>query len=284
MIRPVQTRLFAVIGRPIKHSLSPVMMNEAFKALGIPAVYVALELTEFILDMEHISAVGFEGLSVTLPYKGVARDIAVVDDEAVHTIKAVNCLKKASRLCSPNGRRWRGINTDWVGVVETFRRQGIDMGGRKALVIGAGGAAMAVIYAALKMGAEVTIVNRTDDKAFDLAKTFGVSAVEHDVLMERGEKFDVVFQATPVGMEGYGGEHIISYDIFEPGMIAMDIVYKPLKTDFLKAAEERGCSIILGIDMLLYQGVAQFEWWFDTPAPVEVMRSALYRAVERDDV
>lgn len=273
MIRCVQTRLFAVIGHPVKHSLSPVMMNAAFRALNIPAFYLALDVSDFFDDMEHIKAVGFEGLSVTIPHKESAMKLAVVDDEAARAIGAVNCLKRV-------GDGWHGINTDWIGVVNSLRNRGIELGGKKALVIGAGGAARSVIYAALRMGSHVTVVNRTDDRAFSLAREFGVDAMAHEDLKKGAPFFHVLFQTTPVGMEGYSGEHFVPYEIFQRGMIVMDLVYRPLKTPFLKAAESRGCIVISGLDMLLYQGVAQFEWWFDRPAPLEAMKEALYGVVE----
>ncbi|SFM53250.1 shikimate dehydrogenase [Thermodesulforhabdus norvegica] len=276
MIRCVQTRLFAVIGHPVKHSLSPAMMNAAFRALDIPAFYLALEVSDFLEDMKHITALGFDGLSVTIPHKESAMKLAVVDDEAARAIGAVNCLKRVDDV-------WRGKNTDWIGVVDSFKSRGIDISGKKALVLGAGGAARGVIYAALKMGAEVTVVNRTDEKAFSLADEFGINAVEHKSLKERVCDFQVVFQTTPVGMNGYPVEHFWPYDIFRPGMIVMDLVYRPAKTAFMKSAEERGCTVISGLDMLLYQGVAQFEWWFDRPAPLEAMKKALYEAAEQDD-
>jgi len=276
MIRPAQTQLYAVIGTPISHSLSPVMMNEAFNVLNMNVVYVALEVTDLEQDLETLWRVGFGGLSVTIPHKERALKIASDLDNSAKAIGAVNTLKR-----SKNG--WQGRNTDWIGIVRSFQERGIQMHGKRVLVIGAGGASRAVIYAAKQMGAgEIVIANRTYEKGVEVAEEFECEAIPLDDVTAGGE-FEIIFQTTPVGMSGYGDDKLpVSSAVLRPGSVVMDLVYNPVWTAFLRKARKLGCIVISGLDMLIYQGAAQFEWWFGMPAPVAAMRRVLQKVTKAE--
>lgn len=278
MIRPAQERLFGVIGNPVGHSLSPVMMNRAFDVCGIACRYLAMEVTELEKDLDILAKVGFEGLSVTVPYKEeILKFVAGIDPE-VSAIGAVNTLKR-----SKSG--WAGRNTDWVGVVKALAAVipvGSSFGGRRSLVVGAGGAARAVVFALKNMGMEVTIANRTLEKAELLARHFSCQAMHLDALKERkSPDWDVIVQTTSVGMKGHHeGSSPVPSHLFAPGVIAMDVVYTPRWTAFLRDAKDRGAQVVFGSEMLLHQGVAQFEWWLGVKAPVEAMREVLEKTLE----
>lgn len=278
MIRPAQERLFGVIGYPVAHSLSPVMMNRAFDVCRLACHYLAMEVTELSSDLDILSKVGFEGLSVTVPYKEeVIKLVNRIDPEAVE-IGAVNSLKRHE-----NG--WEGRNTDWIGVIKALEgavSSGTSFRGRKALVVGAGGAARAVIFALKNMGMDVTIANRTVEKAELLAQHFSCQVVALPALKNfESRTWDVIVQTTSVGMKGYAeGLSPVPDHLFAPGVIAMDVVYTPRWTAFLRNAKNRGAQVVFGSEMLLYQGVAQFEWWLGIKAPVEAMREALEQTLE----
>ncbi len=276
MIRPVQTQIFAVIGIPIKHSLSPIMMNEAFRVLGLDAVYLALEVRDPKSGLVTLLEAGFSGLSVTIPHKEAVFSIVDVEDEASKELGAVNTLKR-------HNDRWIGRNTDWVGIVESFRRRNISVAGRKALVIGAGGAARSAIYAAKAMRMDVAVTNRTISRAAALGRHFNCDVFDFEEIGKRSLSFDVIFQTTPAGMVGYMEDPELPPVIFRPGMIVMDFVYNPLMTGFLRQAESQGCIVITGLEMLLYQGVAQFEWWFERKAPVYAMKRVLFKVIGSND-
>ncbi len=276
MIRPVRTQIFAVIGTPIKHSLSPVMMNKAFKVLGIDAVYLALEVDNPQKDLQILLDSGFQGLSVTIPHKEVVYSMVESVDDVSSKLGAVNTLKKVANA-------WRGRNTDWIGIVRTFGRRNIPVNGKKALIIGAGGAARAAVYAAKYMGMDVTVTNRTYERAVKLKEDFGCNILNFEEATEKGSDFDVIFQTTPIGMSGYKKGLVLPPTIFRPQMVVMDFVYNPVITDFLAEARNEGCMILSGLEMLLYQGAAQIEWWFNRPAPVAAMREVLIKAAGAED-
>lgn len=277
MIIPAVRDLYAVVGNPVAHSLSPVMMNAAFASLRIPAVCIALQVDSFPEDMETLTRMGFRGLSITIPHKGAAFRLATPVDETARAIGAVNTLKR-------EGARWAGRNTDWIGAVRALR--GVtEPAGKKALVIGAGGAAGAVVFGLVKEGASVAVANRTVERGLALAEAFRCAFISLSELNKPGVEscFDIVVQCTSAGMAGTAPPPVPAGALFRPGMTVMDIVYRPLRTAFLAAASDAGCTVVDGAEMLLHQGVAQLEWWLGRPIPneegVEVMRKALMEAL-----
>ncbi|MCX7823624.1 MAG: shikimate dehydrogenase [Syntrophobacterales bacterium] len=279
MIRPAQERLFGVIGQPVGHSLSPIMMNRAFEVCKLPCHYLAMEVTELEGDLEILSKVGFEGLSVTVPYKeDVMRIISNVDADAAF-IGSVNTLKRFD-----NG--WEGKNTDWLGVIRALEEVSSLWTGKRALVVGAGGASRAVVFALRKMGMDVTVANRTIERAEVIGRHFSCRVISLEALQDlKTGSWDLIVQTTSVGMRGYDETRSpVPASLFSPKVVAMDIVYTPKWTVFLRDARERGAHIIFGSEMLLYQGAHQFEWWLGIRAPIEAMREALENALEAREV
>ncbi len=272
MIRPEPKKLFAVVGNPVRHTLSPAMMTAAFQAMEIPAVYTALFIDDPAKDLQTIHEVGFSGLSITIPYKEMACRLSSSVDQTAQEIGAVNCLRRTES-------GWEGRNTDWVGALQALSRAG-DLSGKSALIIGAGGAARAVAYGLQRAGAAISIANRCAERGRTLSKHLGSTFIPLKTLENGSTDFDVVVQCTSVGLGG-GTESLVSPSFFRPGMIVMDIVYRPRWTTFSSAAREAGCTVVSGLDMLLYQGVTQIEWWLGRSVAepvVAVMREALQKA------
>ncbi|MCU0571569.1 MAG: shikimate dehydrogenase [Syntrophobacteraceae bacterium] len=280
MIQPVQSKLLAVIGHPVAHSLSPLMMNAVFTSLNVPAVYVALDVDDLEKDLQTLAAVGFHGLSVTIPHKEAALGLVSEVDETASAIGAVNTLRLGDG-------GWQGRNTDWIGAVEALKC-GAPLHSRKALVIGAGGAARAVVYGLKREGALVTVTNRTRERGEALAESFGCDFVLMETLSEPLDQtgYEIVVQCTSVGLEGREPILPVSDSLLRPGMVVMDIVYRPAWTPLLHRAAQKGCRVVKGHEMLLHQGIAQLEWWLEQSLPraegVQIMRNALEKALSNE--
>jgi shikimate dehydrogenase len=307
MIQPVQRDLYAVIGNPVAHSLSPVMMNAVFEALRIPAVYLALQVDDLEEDLGTLAKLGIRGLSVTIPHKESAYRLAEVSDAPAQVMGAVNTLRL-------QGSRWDGLNTDWIGALSALRhamnlpasrRNGEtppleDEGtcrkafthhssfithhsfqGQRTLLIGAGGVARAVGYGLKREGAAITITNRGMERGEALARTLTCNFIPLSQLRQQktATAFDIIIQGTSVGLLDEEQSSLIPDCLFHPGTVVLDTVYRPLWTPFLRKARAAGGIAVSGVEMLLYQGVAQLEWWFGGLIRPEVvlplMRAAL---------
>jgi len=275
MIRPEQKKLFAVIGNPVRHSLSPVMMNACFKALDVPALYAAFYVDELDSDLKLLHKTGFSGLSVTIPYKEMACRLAEQIDKTAQKIGAANTLRRTSL-------GWEGLNTDWIGALRALSAV-VEVSARSALILGAGGAARSVAYGLARAGAKVTISNRCVERGEVLSRQIKSNFIPLNTLAKVVTDFDIVVQCTSVGLEDSEASPIVFDSFFKPEMTVMDIIYNPRWTAFSRAARDAGCMVVSGLDMLLYQGAAQLEWWlgravFETPA-IEAMRQALEEAI-----
>jgi shikimate dehydrogenase len=275
MIRPEQKKLFAVIGNPVRHSLSPVMMSACFRALKVPALYAAFYVDELDCDLKVLHKAGFSGLSVTVPYKEIACRLAGEIDKTAEQIGAANTLRRTNL-------GWEGINTDWIGALRALSAA-VDVSGGRALVLGAGGAARAVAFGLKRAGAVLTISNRCVERGRILSAQLNSNFIALDRLANVAKDFDIVVQCTSVGLDNGEASPIVLDSFFKPEMTVMDVIYSPRWTAFSRAAGQAGCRIVSGLEMLLYQGAAQVEWWlglpvFQTPA-IAAMRQALEEAV-----
>ncbi len=263
------TKLYGIIGRPVGHSLSPAMHNAAFEHLGINAVYLAFETDSPERAMVAVRTLGIRGLSVTVPNKETVMDFLDETDETARQIGAVNTVKNL------DGRLY-GINTDWIGAVEALKAE-TGIRGRTAVVLGAGGSARAVAFGLAREGARVHIANRTVEKARKLAREFGCTfSGLRDLPQVEGA---ILVNTTSVGMGSLAGISPVPEEELDGFSLVMDIVYGREQTRLLKDAESRGCRIIRGTEMLLYQAASQFEFWTGRQAPVEVMKKALMDAM-----
>jgi shikimate dehydrogenase len=266
-----QTKLYSVIGNPVSHSLSPIMHNAAFSRMGLNAAYLAFEVEHLEEAIRGIRGLGIQGVSVILPFK--TQVIPFLDEvEAVaEKIKAVNTIQN-------KGGRLIGHNTDWRGAMEALEEE-VDLKGKNVLLLGAGGAARAIGFGLKEKGSQVIISNRSPDKAHELAKDLGF--VNQPLLSIREPNFDIIINATSVGMVPYDAESPLPKKFLKEGMLVMDIVYQPLKTKLLQEAEEQGCRIINGLEMLARQGAAQLEIWTGRRPEIHQIKEDLHRALYR---
>ncbi|HEV3400421.1 MAG TPA: shikimate dehydrogenase [Acidimicrobiales bacterium] len=278
------TQLAAVVGDPVRHSVSPAMHNAAFRALGLDWVFVAFEVPagEALTALAGARALGLQGLSVTMPHKA---DVAAGVDRLTPAAQAVGAVNTVVRR--PRGVL-EGDNTDGTGLVDALRSdEGFDPGGRRCLVVGAGGAARAVIRALAETGAtEVVVVNRSPDRAEAAAALAGPVGRVGSPGDAAGA--DLVVNATPVGMglSGPPGEEELPLDPSDlgPGQMVVDLIYHPPLTRFVELARARGATAVNGLGMLVHQAARAFRLWTGEDPPLPVLSAAAVAALARDAV
>jgi len=266
-----KTKICLIIGDPVAHSLSPAMHNAGYKALEIDHQFVYLgakvKVEDIGLAVQVMRKMGIHGLTCTIPHKVKVMKYLDEIDETAKKIGAVNTvLNRDGKLI--------GFNTDWQGVVIPLEKI-TSLSGKQALVLGAGGAARAVVFGLLKKGAKVKIFNRTKEKAIELAEEFNCQVTNLKIKSEIKD-FDIIVNTTSIGMKPLENEMPIPTKFITNKQIVFDIVYVPFETKLLREAKKRGAKIIHGIEMLLHQGTAQFEIYTGHKAPEEVMRKTLY--------
>jgi len=267
-----KTKFVVIIGDPVDHSLSPAMHNAAYEKLRIDNEFIYLGCNVKIADVKKVVEVmrvmkNFRGLACTIPHK--IEVIKYLDwiDPVAKRIGAVNSVVNDNGVL-------KGFNTDWLGVIIPLQKI-TSLKNKKIAVIGAGGAARAVVYGLVLKGARVKIFNRTKEKALKLASEFGCLGGGLDEEKEI-KNCDIVINTTSVGMHPLEDKTPITVKYLTVSQIVFDIVYVPQETKLLKEAKKRGAKIIHGIEMLLFQGVAQFELYTGRKAPIKVMRKVLY--------
>jgi 3-dehydroquinate dehydratase / shikimate dehydrogenase len=266
--------VYMVIGRPVTESLSPAMHNAGFAALGLNAAYVPLDVRDLGGLREFAEAIGLRGASVTIPYK---RGVMPMLDEVAPTAAAVGAVNTiAIRDAGPDARgkaRWIGMNTDADGFLEPLRARLPDLRGRRAVVLGAGGAARAVGLALRREGASVAIAARRRDAASVVADAIGA---ETTVWPPPAGSWDVLVNATPVGTRAIPGT---PYDGPFDGALVYDLVYDPDRTELMGAAAAGGCTVIGGLAMLVAQAERQFEIWTGQRPPAGLFAEAAAGAI-----
>ncbi|MFA6081373.1 MAG: shikimate dehydrogenase [Patescibacteria group bacterium] len=266
-----RTKICLIIGDPVVHSLSPAMHNAGYEALGIDNKFVFLGAKVKTKDVgvvvQSMKKMGIHGLACTIPHKVEVIKFLDEIDETARKIGAVNTI------LNRNGKLI-GFNTDWLGAVTPLEKI-TTLSGKKALVLGAGGAARAVVFGLLKRQVKVKIFNRTKEAAIQLAKEFGCRANNLEVGSKIGD-FDIIINTTSVGMKPMENKTPIPTKFITDKQIVFDIVYVPFETKLLKEAKKRKAKVIHGIEMLLNQGTAQFEIFTGRKAPKEAMRRVLY--------
>ena len=270
-----KTKVCAIIGDPVGHSLSPVMHNAAFKELGLNIVYVAFPVKTNMLEDAILGArsLGLLGLNVTMPHKHAVIQYLNETDATAKAMGVVNTI------LNERGKLF-GYNTDGKGAMIALQENRVDPEEKKILLLG--GAAKAIAFQAAQETDELGILNRTENKAKQLAelinKTFGTKVtgrtLSAEVLKEELETTDILVNATSVGMSPDVNASPVPADLLHSGLCVMDIVYNPLETKLLKDAKIVGAKVVSGLEMLLYQGAVAFEIWTNCPAPVDVMKKA----------
>jgi len=278
------TRVTAVFGYPVHHSLSPVMHNAAFGELGLDFVYVPCKVhPEGLGDaVRGIRALDMVGANLTIPHKEhVIKYLDRVSEEA-RIIGSVNTVVNRDGSL-------HGYSTDGIGFIKALECAGKSPKGSRAVILGAGGSARAIAYALLGLEARITILNRTHARAVELADVLnrfsGIETVKAYALdsAEAGEAVrnaDLLVNCTSVGMYPNVDEQPIPSNWLHKDVFVYDQIYNPLETKLLKAARGVGASAANGVGMLVFQGASAFELWTGQTAPVKVMEHAVLKALE----
>jgi 3-dehydroquinate dehydratase / shikimate dehydrogenase len=264
------TRIYGVAGDPTAHSLSPVIMNAAFRRENVNAVYLALHAKTLKDLLNCVREIPIHGMSVTMPYKEAI--LPYLDNTDSHTTKigACNTVVRAQ-----DGKLY-GFNTDAAGIVRPLERRLNTLEGARILVIGAGGAARAAVFGLKERGSEVYILNRSAGPAKKLAHQARARIMKRPDLKKFA--FDVIINATPVGMGNTRDTPLQEKEI--NARYVFDMVYDPAETRLLKLAKERGAQIIPGIEMFVHQAARQFEIWTGKPAPWDEMLRVVLLALQ----
>ncbi|MDD2421381.1 MAG: shikimate dehydrogenase [Heliobacteriaceae bacterium] len=280
------TRWVGLLGCPVAHSFSPVMHNTAFTHLGLNWRYAAfaVPLAGLRRAVAGMAALGFTGANITVPHKEAVLPLLDQVDPVARRLGAVNTV-----VFGPDGKS-RGFNTDGTGFIRGLAAAGFSVAGKRAVLLGAGGAARAVAFALVTHGIrKLTIVNRTPARAGGLlaaaARAAGSRpgqvelagiAWEAGLLHACTKEADLVVNATPLGLTTENWAYPVSPAAWlHGGVFICDLVYNPVETELLAVGRQLGCRGQNGLPMLLYQGVAAFELWTGREAPVTVMGQAL---------
>ena len=261
-----ETAIYGVVGSPLTHSVSPAMHNAAFRAAGVDAVYVPMVASSAEDFTIFATALGVQGVSITIPYKVGLFERADTMDELSRRVGAVNTYRR-------DALGWQARNTDVSGFLAPLKGR-LDLRGARAAILGAGGAARAVAVALGSAGSIVTVYARNRGKAKDVAKlaegTVGTFPVAP-------RSWDLLVNTTPVGM--FPDVDETPFEGAFDGRVVYDLVYNPADTRLLKDAAAAGCETLGGLDMLIAQAEDQSEWWLGIRPPQGLMKQAALGAL-----
>jgi len=277
-------RVFGVFGDPIGHSLSPAMHNAAFSALGMDCIYHAFRVRPEKLEKAIFGAeaMGFGGLNLTVPLKEAALKLnCIKPDPLAERIGAINTVvfEKAGEIT--------GYNTDGLGAKQALLDAAVEIRGSKIVVAGAGGAARAIAFQLAADGAEITIINRTEERAIELASEISASVFPGRIkgtglsgLKGLLREADILINTTTLGMHPNIDTAIATSEELHSDLTVFDIVYNPLETRLLREAKATGAKTVSGILMLVYQGAEAFKLWTGIEPPVELMKKTVLEALQ----
>ncbi len=269
------TKTYCIIGDPIQHSLSPGMQNAAFASAGLSCTYIAFRVraNELKESIESLRSINVSGFNITVPHKVEVMKYLDELDASAKKATAVNTVNNIEGI-------FRGYNTDIDGFIEPLRKRHVDLQGMRVLVLGAGGAARAVVAALAQEGgiARVIIANRDVRRASELAKIGSGLGLKCETLpLEKAQdvsaECDLIVNATTIGL---GSEPSpVDHEHIKKGSIVYDIVYRPIVTDLIENAKYAQAIVVYGYEMLIEQGAKAFEIWTGLPAPREAMKKNL---------
>ena len=269
-------KTYCIIGDPIDHSLSPAIHNAAFNTLGLNCSYIAFRVQEDQLknSLDSLRAIKIGGFNVTMPHKVRVLDYVDSRDKTVQLVGAANTVNNEDgKFCA--------YNTDVIGFIKPLRQRKIDFNGLEVFVLGAGGAARAVIAAlsSEKGIRNINIFNRNSDrstKLTNMAKKLGLEAtiITNDDIQIIASKCNLIINTTPLGMNDE--KSLIKPSSIRRDSIVYDIVYKPIVTNLVESAKTAGAEIVYGYEMLLEQAIASFKIWLQIDPPLEPMKKALF--------
>ena len=258
----------SIASRP--SALGVKMHNAAYEATGVPYTYVAFGTENTKDAVRAMRYLGIRGMGVSMPHK--IRIMELLDEigETAVKIGAVNTVVN-------NHGRLIGYNTDWIGAMQSLEEE-TNLDGKQVVVVGAGGAARAIVYGLVKSNSQVTLYNRTHQRGIDLAKDFGVQFGGGLENLTSIRHYDVLVNATSVGF-GSPEESVIPASILAAGSIVLDVVFIPPESRLIRDARASGCTTISGVRMLVHQALHQFKLYTGKDAPFSVMENALLNAL-----
>jgi len=268
------SKTFAVIGDPINHSLSPNIHSAAFRELNLDCSYIGYRIPKEELEegIQGLKKIKISGFNVTIPHKIEIMKYLDKIDESCSLIGAANTVVNNDGIL-------KGYNTDMDGFLEPFKKRELKISNSKILLLGAGGAARAIVAGFAKENAKtITIANRTlenAEKLSEFAKKIGLSSntIKIEDVNDSTKDYDIIVNATSIGLKNE--QSVISLEGINEKTIVYDIVYMPMNTDFIKKAKENNAIIIYGYEMLLGQATRAFEIWHNMEAPYNAMKKAL---------
>lgn len=280
------TRLTALLGSPVAHSISPLMHNEAFQLLDLDYTYLCFEVNEETLPaaVDGLKACGIRGFNLTMPNKNKIVELLDELSPAARLIGAVNTVVN-------DDGHLTGYNTDGVGYMQAVKDAGYDITGKTITIMGAGGAATAICAQAALDGVEKIHIfaretsrfwDRTQKLAENINSTLPCKAVLHEnrdtaALAQAISESALLLNATSVGMApNTEGTIIEDTSLYHPDLIVSDVIYNPRETRFLKEAREAGCRTFNGMYMLLYQGAEAFRLWTGKELPVKEIKANFF--------
>lgn len=265
------TQVCCIIGDPVAHSHSPLLHNAGYQALGLDFVYVPLRAGDIGKAVAGIRALGITGASITMPYKaGAIRFVDEIDRISIETGVLNTIVNKGGVLT--------GYNTDYSAALRALAEV-VTADGKRVVVLGAGGVAAAIALGLRRTGAKLVILNRSRDRAEKLAEMVDAEEAGGLEKIDIISSADVLVNATPVGMWPQVDSSPVPGELLHDKLTVFDTVYYPKKTRLLAAAEEKGCAVVYGYKMLLYQAATQFELFTGQEAPLDVMEQALTEAL-----
>lgn len=269
------TQLFGVIGNPVAHSLGPIMHNAALNAMGYPGVYLAFKVEDPAGAITAVRTLGLGGLSVTIPHKVTIMDHLDQIDPLAHQIRAVNTVVNRNGVLT-------GHNTDCYGAMAALKEK-TALAGKRAAILGAGGAAKAVGFGLKSEGARVRIYNRNAHRGQALAQALDAEFRPFDDLANSDNALDIdlVINTTSVGMVPDIDNSPLPKKALAAHMVVMDIVYTPLETKLLQTARAAGCVTVDGLTMFILQGARQLELWTEQQPPIGIMRQAVEEVLQK---
>ena len=264
------TKVYGIAGNPVKHSLSPLMMNVAFRRETVNAVYLTLQTSKVKDLLALVQEIPLQGFSVTMPLKQEIMKYLERTDALSAKIGACNTVVR-----SQEGKLF-GFNTDVTGILQPLESR-LALRGAKVLVLGAGGAARAAVFALKDRGADVYVLNRTAASGQKLAREAKAKTFRKDQLAKTS--WDVILNATPVGMTGNKSQMWLEPDEINARYV-FDMVYDPIETPLLRVARIKGSHVINGLEMFVHQGAEQFQIWSGKPAPRDEMTRVVAHAAQ----
>lgn len=277
------TQICAVLGKPVRHSLSPTIHNAALQSKGLNMVYVAFEVDDITLAVNGMRGLGIRGFSITIPHKVSAMALADEVDPVAASIGSINTLVNTDGIL-------RGYNTDGYGALRAIESAGIKLAGSEVTILGSGGSsrAIACTLAAKSDISKLTLLGVVEDELKVLTRHVAQIASAHveghlidDQSLETALlNTQLLINCTPIGMHPKVDETLVPAKFLNEPMVVFDIVYNPMETRLLREARRAKCRVISGVEMFIHQAVAQFELFTGQSAPEGVMRKVVLESLK----